>query len=139
VFLVNPSPLLFKAPLRRQKDRVFFQRAFNLHTKSSTLERLGLQGTFKSRALWSVRDGKGLNWNKDVVFNKVMDFHIPLGRRHLHEDFWHIVNVYLLLLVCLNFKLVLHLLMQDCGHFKLHKNTDIWQIVGVCAIKTESF
>jgi len=27
----------------------------------STLERLGRQGTFKFRALWSVRDGKGLN------------------------------------------------------------------------------
>jgi len=27
----------------------------------STLERLGQQVTFKFRALWSVRDGKGLN------------------------------------------------------------------------------
>jgi hypothetical protein len=26
----------------------------------SALERLGRQGAFKSRALWSVRDGKGL-------------------------------------------------------------------------------
>jgi len=26
----------------------------------STLEHLGRHGTFKSRALWSVRDGKGL-------------------------------------------------------------------------------
>jgi len=26
----------------------------------SALERLGQQGTFKSRVLWSVRDGKGL-------------------------------------------------------------------------------
>jgi len=29
--------------------------------KKSTLERLGWQGTFKFRALWCVRDGKGLN------------------------------------------------------------------------------
>jgi len=27
----------------------------------STLERLGWQATFKFRALWSIRDGKGLN------------------------------------------------------------------------------
>jgi len=27
----------------------------------SALERLGRQATFKFRALWSVRDGKGLN------------------------------------------------------------------------------
>jgi len=30
--------------------------------KKSALERLGRQATFKFRALWSVRDGKGLNW-----------------------------------------------------------------------------
>jgi len=28
----------------------------------SALERLGRQATFKFRALWSVRDGKGLNF-----------------------------------------------------------------------------
>jgi len=27
----------------------------------SALERLGRQGTFKFRTLWSIRDGKGLN------------------------------------------------------------------------------
>jgi hypothetical protein len=42
----------------------FFQRAFNLNTKTSALECLGRHGTFKSRALWSVRDGKGL---KDIL------------------------------------------------------------------------
>jgi hypothetical protein len=44
-----------------RKTAFFFQRAFNLHTKTSTLERLGQYGTFKSQALLSVRDGKGLN------------------------------------------------------------------------------
>ena len=29
--------------------------------KKSALEHLGRQATFKFRALWSVRDGKGLN------------------------------------------------------------------------------
>jgi hypothetical protein len=58
---INPLLLLFKALLHRQKDCVFFQRAFNLHIKTSALERLGRHGTFKSRALWSVRDSKGLN------------------------------------------------------------------------------
>jgi predicted dinucleotide-binding enzyme len=33
----NPLPLLFKALLQEQKDRVFFQRAFNLHTKTRAL------------------------------------------------------------------------------------------------------
>jgi hypothetical protein len=34
----NPLPLLFKALLHGQKDRVFFfQQAFNLHTKTSAL------------------------------------------------------------------------------------------------------
>jgi hypothetical protein len=31
-YTVNPLPLLFKALLQGQKDRVFFQRAFNLRT-----------------------------------------------------------------------------------------------------------
>jgi hypothetical protein len=33
----NPMPLVFKALLHGQKDRVFFQRAFNLHTKTRAL------------------------------------------------------------------------------------------------------
>ena len=32
------------------------------------MERLGRQGTFKFRALWSVRDGKGLNKLSVVCF-----------------------------------------------------------------------
>jgi hypothetical protein len=48
-------------PFCMGRKTVFFQWAFNLHTKTrSALERLGHHGTFKSRALWSVRDGKGL-------------------------------------------------------------------------------
>jgi hypothetical protein len=59
---VNPLPLLFEALPHGQKNCVFFfQRAFNLRTKTSALERLGRHGKFKSRALWSVRDGRGLN------------------------------------------------------------------------------
>jgi len=37
----------------------------------STLERLGLQGTFKFRALWSVRDGKGLKYNTRTSENHI--------------------------------------------------------------------
>jgi hypothetical protein len=33
----------------------------------SALERLGLQVTFKFRALWSIRDGKGLIYILDLV------------------------------------------------------------------------
>jgi len=34
----------------------------------SALEHLGRQATFKFRALWSVRDGKGLNYILVLVF-----------------------------------------------------------------------
>jgi hypothetical protein len=51
-----------------RKTVFFFQRAFNLHTKMSALERLGRHGTLKSRALWSVRDGKGLSYTLQQRF-----------------------------------------------------------------------
>jgi hypothetical protein len=57
----NPLPLLFKALLHGQKGCVFFSGHLNVEDSKSALECLGRQGTFKSRALWSVRDGKGLN------------------------------------------------------------------------------
>jgi len=34
----------------------------------SALERLGRHGTFKSRAIWSVRDGKGLESSQSPTF-----------------------------------------------------------------------
>jgi hypothetical protein len=49
-------PLPFKAPLHWQKEFVSFS---GLDSKSA-LERLRRHGTFKSLALWSVREGKGL-------------------------------------------------------------------------------
>jgi hypothetical protein len=56
--LFNLLPFLFKALLHGQKDRVFFSGHVIYILK---LERLDRQGTFKSRALWSVRDSKGFN------------------------------------------------------------------------------
>ena len=43
----------------------------------SALERLGRQATFKFRALWSVRDGKGLKHSlfQNVVLN--INYHLP--------------------------------------------------------------
>jgi hypothetical protein len=49
--------LLFKALLHGQKDCFFFQRAFKCIGNQKPL---GWHGTFISRVLWSVRDGKGL-------------------------------------------------------------------------------
>jgi DNA integrity scanning protein DisA with diadenylate cyclase activity len=60
VWLFNPLPLLFKALLQGQKDRVFSAGIIFSYYNKSALEHLGRHGTFKSRALWSVRDGKGL-------------------------------------------------------------------------------
>jgi hypothetical protein len=43
----------------------------------SALERLGLDGMFKSRALWRVRDGKGLKQKFYVQYisvSKIMPF-----------------------------------------------------------------
>jgi hypothetical protein len=59
----NPLPFLFKALLHGQKDCIFFSGhlIYILLYNKSALERLGRQGTFKSQALWSIRDGKGLN------------------------------------------------------------------------------
>jgi hypothetical protein len=60
---INPSPLLFKALLYGQKDRVFFSGHLIYILKQ---ECLGWQGAFKSRELWSVRVSKGLMhgiWN----------------------------------------------------------------------------
>jgi hypothetical protein len=57
---VKPLPLLFKALLHGQRDCVFFSGQLNVWNSKSALERLGRHGTFKSQALWSVRDGKGL-------------------------------------------------------------------------------
>jgi hypothetical protein len=59
-FKINPLLLLFKALLHGQKDCVFFNGHLNVQDSKSTLEHLGWHRTFKSRALWSVRDGKGL-------------------------------------------------------------------------------
>jgi hypothetical protein len=53
----NPLPLLFKALLHGQKDHIFFSGHL-IYTLQQ--ERLGRHGTFKSRALWSVKEGKGL-------------------------------------------------------------------------------
>jgi hypothetical protein len=63
--VINPLPLLFKAVLHGQKDCVFFSGHLNVSDSKSTLERLGQHGTFKFRALRSVRDGKGLNIKLD--------------------------------------------------------------------------
>jgi hypothetical protein len=40
----------------------FLKKILFFGGQKSALERLGLQGTFKSPALQSVRDGKGLNY-----------------------------------------------------------------------------
>jgi hypothetical protein len=57
----NPLPLLFKALLHEQRDCVFFQRAFKCVRQQERFRAFGpAWGTFKFRALWSVRDGKGL-------------------------------------------------------------------------------
>ena len=37
----------------------------------SALERLGRQGTFKFWALWSIRDGKGLNLHSPQYLNEM--------------------------------------------------------------------
>jgi hypothetical protein len=65
MLLINPL-LLFKALIHGQKERVFFSGDLIYIQKQSTLEWLGRQGAFKSRALWSVRAGKGLisYWHK---------------------------------------------------------------------------
>jgi len=41
----------------------------------SALERLGWHGTFKSRALWSVRDSKGSNRSQKYVPNNYSPSH----------------------------------------------------------------
>jgi hypothetical protein len=38
----------------------FFGGHLNVYDSKSALEHLGQHGTFKSRSLWSIRDGKGL-------------------------------------------------------------------------------
>ena len=50
----------------------------------SALERLGRHGTFKSWAIWSVRDGKGLEWSQsptfvDIYRQKKYDFALMSG------------------------------------------------------------
>jgi hypothetical protein len=62
---VNPLPLLFKALLYGQKDCIFFSGHLNVQETNSALERLGRHRTFKSQALWSVRDVKGLSQSQD--------------------------------------------------------------------------
>jgi hypothetical protein len=53
----NPLPLLFKALLHGQEDHIFFSGHVIYILQQ---ERLGWHGTFISRALWSVKEGKGL-------------------------------------------------------------------------------
>jgi hypothetical protein len=43
-----------------RKTAFFFSGHLNIYETKSALEHLGRHGTLKSRALWSVRDGKGL-------------------------------------------------------------------------------
>ena len=42
------------------------QNIYEERKKKSALERLVRQATFKFRALWSVRDGKGLGWSASI-------------------------------------------------------------------------
>ena len=44
--------------------------------RKSALEHLEGEGTFKSQALWSVREGKGLRLWFSVVYNKKVSFHL---------------------------------------------------------------
>jgi hypothetical protein len=62
----NPLPLLFKALLHGQKDRIFFSRHLIYVLKQERFRAFRLARTFKSQALWSIRDGKGLILNFDV-------------------------------------------------------------------------
>ena len=56
---INPFPVQFKSLVPGQKSRVFHGTfKFTCYTRNA-LERLEGEGTFKSRALWSVREGKG--------------------------------------------------------------------------------
>jgi len=60
---LNPFPVQFKLLVPGQKSRVFHGTfKFTYYTRNA-LERLEGEGTFKSRALWSVREGKGLRLN----------------------------------------------------------------------------
>jgi hypothetical protein len=75
----NSLPLLFKALLHGQKDLIFFCGHLIYILKRALLERLGRHGTFKSRALWSVRDGKGLNvMNPFLQYSLYPNLHIVL-------------------------------------------------------------
>jgi hypothetical protein len=83
----NPLLILFKALLHGQKDRIFLNWAFNLHTKTSALERLGRHGTFKSRALWSVSDSKGLS----EIYYETIDEYVKLETSRLVSKFYLMV------------------------------------------------
>ena len=52
----------------------------------SALEHLGQQGTFKFWALWSVRDGKGLNW-------AIINIYWPIfSHRHNLAPIWTVLH-----------------------------------------------
>jgi hypothetical protein len=83
--MFNPLPFLFKALLHGQKDWVFFSNHLIYTLKKSALKRLGRHGTFKSRVLWSIRDGKGLNSIKSVSKG---DFTLFLQNLSTFSPFW---------------------------------------------------
>jgi hypothetical protein len=58
-WLFNPLPLLCKALLQGQKDRVFSVGVIFSYYNKSALERLGRHGKFKSRALGALGMAKG--------------------------------------------------------------------------------
>jgi hypothetical protein len=47
--------------VRNVNKSSFLKKILFFWVNKRALERLGRQGTFKFRALWSVREGKGLN------------------------------------------------------------------------------
>jgi hypothetical protein len=52
-----------------RKTAYFFSGYLNVYDSKSALEHLGRHRTFKSGALWSIRDGKGLNLLEDTKEN----------------------------------------------------------------------
>jgi hypothetical protein len=101
----NPLLLLFKALLHGQKDRVFVSGHLIYILKQ---ERLDWHGTFKSWALWNVRDSKGLtvshcakvkvDENNLLIFFCFFFFRV-LGCHHI--TFHHHINCCICLIIVL--------------------------------------
>jgi hypothetical protein len=61
------------------RKTAFFQWAFKCIGQQ---ERLGRHGTFKSRALWRVRDGKGLSKKSQIIESTVKFMHPLVSFQH---------------------------------------------------------